>query len=666
MGTEHEGGSPKSEVASPPEAQEEGSPAPQVNPVRLEPDYSIRRVGTAYQGVNLVRGIESRFEEDGRIILNHAFSLEGSFDVEVKVTGYGREGSVNPVGSGSIETGKCFGTGEKGCEDTFVIMRPRFSEWYVNAPDGLEQGFVIEERPAGDGDLVIEMSIEGSDAVVMKEGERIVFGVAGPDVAPFGPRIFYEDLVIHDVWGKSMKGDIELMEREIRLIVPDEGLEYPLHVDPWFRTDYWKKYGDYNYAHFGMSLAAGDFDHNGCDDLAVGSPDYTNGQTNEGLVQVFNGHSTGLSTTADWTREPNNSNSKYGLSLAACNFRNGWYDDLIVGAPYLSNGQPGEGRVVVYYGKEGGLCTTCGSGDYWLKDSDHTGGHFGKAVACGNFNGDSYHDLAVGIPEYTYGETYEGQVGVFNGTSSGLCCMTGPASWVYEHNLPHMHLGGSLAAGSFRNTYYDDLAVGSPLSSVECDDPDWLYCGSVVVFNGSWSGLGNYWSWARWGTQELEKLGYSLATGDMNNDDLDDLLFGIPYEISNNGYIDLYYGSASGLTGHWYDYLLACLNSNFGFSIASGNIDGIGSDDFIVGAPSYHVMYDMEDEGLAFFYTGTAGSNPNPRWDEDSDVAGVKFGYAVAMGDFDCDGNSDIAIGAPYSDNPRPDGGYVQVFYSAY
>jgi hypothetical protein len=53
-------------------------------------------------------------------------------------------------------------------------------------------------------------------------------------------------------------------------------------------------------------------------------------------------------------------------------------------------------------------------------------------------------------------------------------------------------------------------------------------------------------------------------------------------------------------------------------------------------------------------------------WDEDSDVEDVNFGYAVAMGDFDCDGNHDVAIGAPYSDNPRPGGGYVQVFYSAY
>src|SRR5262249_51443680 len=88
---------------------------------------------------------------------------------------------------------------------------------------------------------------------------------------------------------------------------------------------------------------------------------------------------------------------------AHCDFNNDGYDDLAIGVPDDSvNGHPAAGAVQVLYGRAGGLSAT--NNQLWHKDSPNILGDaednelFGSALACGDFNGDGFADLAIGTP----------------------------------------------------------------------------------------------------------------------------------------------------------------------------------------------------------------------------------------------------------------------------
>src|SRR5207249_10353521 len=90
-----------------------------------------------------------------------------------------------------------------------------------------------------------------------------------------------------------------------------------------------------------------------------------------------------------------------------------------------------------------------------VPDSAETGDQFGFATAAGDFNGDGFADLAVGVPdEDISGLTDPGVVEVLMGSSSGLAS-TGATQWSEDTSglagsaASNDHFGASLAAGDF-------------------------------------------------------------------------------------------------------------------------------------------------------------------------------------------------------------------------
>jgi hypothetical protein len=158
---------------------------------------------------------------------------------------------------------------------------------------------------------------------------------------------------------------------------------------------------------FGISLAAGDLNHNGADDLAVGVPaeNSTVGMRDTGAVNVIYGRKPdGLSAVGNqiWNRlRPNaRANDKFGDALAIGDYNGDGPADLAVG---IQGEDPGNsGAVNVIYGTTGGLMQT--SRQNWTEsqlsssDGRETGDLFGFTLARGNFNGDGRFDLVVGIP----------------------------------------------------------------------------------------------------------------------------------------------------------------------------------------------------------------------------------------------------------------------------
>ena len=90
---------------------------------------------------------------------------------------------------------------------------------------------------------------------------------------------------------------------------------------------------------------------------------------------------------------------------------------------------------------------------------------------------------------------------------------------------------------------------------------------------------------------------------------------------------------------------------SFGYSLAAGDLNGDGHADIVVGVPFYEESGPITNQGRVYVYDGAGGCLITTLTYPGSARA-VKFGWAVAIGDFDGDGNKDIIVGAPFDDGP--------------
>lgn len=469
---------------------------------------------------------------------------------------------------------------------------------------------------------------------------------------------------------------------------------------------------------FAFSLAAGDFDGNGADDLATGMP-YDNGLAaspvnDSGSVVVrYSSPGAGLTTNPSQIylrqqSDPAEPGDNFGWSLAACDFNADGYDDLAVGVPhedYLS--EDDAGIVHVYYGSTSGLPP---SGDTFfaqstpgVPDNVEEGDAFGRSLACGDFDNDGFADLAVGVPGELFDESTcipispltcphqgnKGRVILVPGSPLGLSYAG--ASHL-DQNVPGMIdeaetfdlFGWSLAAGDFDGDGYDDLGVGVPGE----DDRKGLV---AVVFGGP-SGLrpeGNIrWSETLLGgvSENGDRFGETLAAGNFNGDSYDDLAIGIPIDGVNpsnplSGQVGVAYGGPGGSGGAqiwsedniWYVGTSEA-NDRFGHALAVGDFDKDGRDDLAIGRPGEFV-WGPADGSVTILMGSASGLTTARRRDIAPGVEGFpgdinqhdkNFAFSLAPGDFDGDGHADLAIGVPNENqNGIADVGAQTVLYGA-
>jgi hypothetical protein len=110
-------------------------------------------------------------------------------------------------------------------------------------------------------------------------------------------------------------------------------------------------------AFMGRSVApAGDVNGDGYSDVIVGANRYDNGQTDEGAAFGYYGSATGINTAVAFFLESDRAGAIFGWSVASAGDANGdGYSDVIIGSPAYSNGQTDEGVAFVYYGSATGI-----------------------------------------------------------------------------------------------------------------------------------------------------------------------------------------------------------------------------------------------------------------------------------------------------------------------
>jgi len=461
---------------------------------------------------------------------------------------------------------------------------------------------------------------------------------------------------------------------------------------------------------FAFALATGDFDGDGLDDLVTGVPlaDGPSGApvVDSGCVVVRFGEAgrglaedegSVLSQDVFGGLEPHD---VFGAALAACDFDGDGFEDLAVGSPResLGPGIEGAGSVAVLFGSTSGpdaqrlqVFTQDTPG---VPESSEANDQFGDALACGDFDGDGFADLVVGVPREAIGTVASAGVAiVLPGSSSGLVAA---ASFQLDQSQPLVtgeaglgdRFGAALAVADFDADGFDELVVGAPGENE--------LRGLLHVFFGSATGLARGDDVHRdeselGGTSEAgDQFAAALTSGDFDGDGHADLVIGIPNEDGgpggdavDSGKVAVLHGAADGFDFDHprffaQDDILGPETSEagdlFGGSVAAGDFDGDGFDDLAVG--SFGEFVTGPRDGAAVVLVGSAAGLTAERhrgiaagldgWPGNATEHDRRLAFSIAAGDFDGDGYADLALGAPLEDfDAQQDSGAELVIYGS-
>ena len=324
----------------------------------------------------------------------------------------------------------------------------------------------------------------------------------------------------------------------------------------------------------GNGLAAGDYNGDGFDDLAIGSP---GASTNDGLVQFTFGSSSGLSTSLEeigGISLPIVSGDKFGYCLETVDdLDSDGHDEILVcSIDYQASGDTG--KVELFFGG--------GSDESWTKmgspDQMLQGINFGQSISAdGDLNGDGLNDLVIGNTGTLQDSSGYSSVEVRYGSNTGFGSSP-------DHSYQSISSGTLFGyqvqiVNDLNNDGYDELFVSEPYNTSGL-----FNSGDVWVFYGNPSGVAATPEYRMSGDAN-DLLGLNFASaGDTNEDGFNDMF------ITRNGGFDqgkveLVLGSSDLIDGS--SYFVAGGSSSFGHAISNhGDSDGDGLSEFFFNSQS--------------------------------------------------------------------------------
>lgn len=481
-------------------------------------------------------------------------------------------------------------------------------------------------------------------------------------------------------------------------------------------------------ARFGHSLAVGDFDCDGRDDLAIGVPWHDVLDLDQfpapvsipdaGEVYVLYATASGLLPLASDVFDESRlfggvveADDHFGQVLASGSFFDGDCDDLVIGQPDEDDGTlEDSGAVFVIPGTPAGLDLDGGlviTQEGSVAGIVEAGDRFGAALAVGDVDGDDHRELVVGAPgERLNDGAGEGAVWVFHGADFGLDLANGP-SWrqlltpdttgLPDTGEPGDLFGFSLALCDGDGDGFDDLWIGSP---GESDEQAPLLtvrgllpvadAGAVYAVAGSESGpdpLDDPQQFFGFGRSDFDYFGWSMAAGHSHPSPYCSVAVGAPFTdddpVLDAGTAQIFvFGDPKGvqrLSIHQDDFSETMEESDlFAFSVAFGDFDGGTQSEVVFGAWGEDLGDPPGGEGVIHVWSVNGPDRGDDvlatyRQDDFSgrdSAPGRRFGYALAAGDFDGDGFDDLAVGVPSQDVDSGgqivgNAGAVQILFSS-
>ncbi len=604
--------------------------------------YTIGVEGHGLSAMSPAWGLRTSWDAGGA----HVLAVGTEDDLDLSFVAWGREGELRAAAPVVPELGACLSTDPVDatgrCLARAEYRRGEVVEWWTNGPVGLQQGWELWDRPEGSGALVFDVEARGSDVFVGDDGLSATFSRGGRDWQ-------YTGLQAWDATGRDLHAALEPTADGVRVTVDDESAVYPVFVDPLVTTASQDFFGSTINYNVGFSLAHCDVNKDGKQDLIAGGPYSDQAGVDGGVVFIFAGTgtaaSTAFNTTPITTITSANAGDLLGYSVACGNINNDGSDDVVVGRPnYTSTGPTvsQRGRVRVYFG---GNPPDTNSDLTW--QGGLAGDRYGTSVAVADLDKSGVDEIIVGAP-------YADSNGADSGSVYVLCDADG--NWAAgaftleaKGSAANAVLGMAVIGGTdLTGDGYEDIVVGAPSQGTLAGTPP----GTVYIFQGDsnaangFSGSGNLTF-----TGSLsEGFGRSLAfaPGSINNDTKADLLIGVPDRATPA--VAVYYGSGSNNWDKSVDLTFvpaAVDDTEYGVSIAVGDLNADGQDDVAIGSPTAN-----GNRGRVYEYDGSLTPDIVVDWTYNFPrEAGAELGYGLLFFDVDGSGDDELVVGAHRADD---------------
>ena len=459
-----------------------------------------------------------------------------------------------------------------------------------------------------------------------------------------------------------------------------------------------------------FSLATGDFNGDEFTDVLIGAPladGPADDRTDAGEAYVIFGAPSLAPVvdlaegTADLTLFGGVVDDNFGFTVASGDINGDGIDDILVGARFVTDGgRANVGAMYAIYGSRdltGAIDIAEGRQDLTIVGED-AGDFWGIALGSGDVNGDGIDDIILGgsaADGPNDDRQGAGAVAVILGRHGRLggridLSLAPPHFTVHgaraEHTLPN-----TVAAGDLDGDGREELLLGAPFA--DRGDPAREKAGAAYIVGVPDSGgsldlaSGEGFTGVE-GADRRDGLGFFVATGDVNGDGIDDAVIGARdadgagNQRNNAGEVHVLFGSPDlsssvDLAARSLDVTIygAGGTDSLGFTVATGDLQGDGGQDILAGAPVADSCQDARaDAGEVYAIPG------GPRLKGDVDLAkggfqrllygaeaGDELGFSLAAGDIDGDGRDDIIAGSLLADGPdnaREDAGQAYVVLS--
>lgn len=286
-------------------------------------------------------------------------------------------------------------------------------------------------------------------------------------------------------------------------------------------------------------------------------------------------------------------------------------------------------------------CSSSGDGSGSSAVSGSAPSAMGYAGGFVDMRGNGSNSLVVGAPGMGDTATASGAIMAFDSptSSAGKAGLT--PSWIKTGAVEGAQLGFSFAnLGDVDGDGKADFAAAAINDTGEAP-----FSGAVYVYKGGSSKPALLAKLN--GANPLDKFGWAITGGDINGDGKNDIIVSAVYATGSayqSGLVYVYFGGSVISTSPD-----VTLNGAPGMSLATGDVNGDGFADLMIGGSSKVVIY--------YGGHGFANHSQTP----DVTISGAKsggksgsgFGNAVAyLGDVDGDGFGDIAVGNPTRSDP--------------